>query len=48
MIVARAMQKLKPPDKKITILVATSGDTGSAVGEAFYGLEDFNVFILQL
>jgi len=43
---ARAMQKLKPPDKKITILVATSGDTGSAVGEAFYGLENFNVFIL--
>ena len=36
---ARMIHCLKPRDKKITILVATSGDTGSAVGEAFRGLD---------
>ncbi|MCG9679990.1 threonine synthase [Vibrio sp. Isolate24] len=31
---------------KITILTATSGDTGAAVAHAFYGMEDINVMIL--
>jgi threonine synthase len=31
---------------KITILTATSGDTGAAVAEAFYGLENIQVVIL--
>lgn len=31
---------------KITILTATSGDTGAAVAYAFYGMEDINVVIL--
>ncbi|MGF7452900.1 threonine synthase [Pasteurella bettyae] len=33
-------------DEKITILTATSGDTGAAVAHAFYGLENINVVIL--
>ena len=43
---ARLMQKLKPKNRKITVLVATSGDTGSAVGEAFRGLAGIRVYIL--
>ncbi len=43
---AKAMQYLRPKGQKLTILVATSGDTGSAVGEAFSGLEEIQVFIL--
>ena len=31
---------------KITILTATSGDTGAAVAHAFYGMQDINVVIL--
>ena len=31
---------------KITILTATSGDTGAAVAHAFYGLDNINVVIL--
>tara|TARA_B100001059_G_scaffold79153_1_gene76980 strand:+ start:38 stop:1324 length:1287 start_codon:yes stop_codon:yes gene_type:complete len=31
---------------QITILTATSGDTGAAVAHAFYGMEDINVVIL--
>ncbi|EKF9219463.1 threonine synthase [Vibrio cholerae] len=31
---------------KITILTATSGDTGAAVAHAFYGMPDINVVIL--
>ncbi|AHI98445.1 threonine synthase [Vibrio parahaemolyticus] len=31
---------------KITILTATSGDTGAAVAHAFYGMEDIDVVIL--
>jgi threonine synthase len=31
---------------KITILTATSGDTGAAVAHAFYGMDDINVVIL--
>ncbi len=32
--------------EKITILTATSGDTGAAVAHAFYGLDNINVVIL--
>ncbi|WP_102797970.1 threonine synthase [Bowmanella denitrificans] len=32
--------------EKITILTATSGDTGAAVAHAFYGLDDIQVVIL--
>ncbi len=43
---ARTMYHLKPADLEITVLVATSGDTGSAVGEAYRGLDGFRVVIL--
>ncbi|MHB8930201.1 MAG: threonine synthase [Melioribacteraceae bacterium] len=33
-------------NKELNILVATSGDTGSAVAHGFYGVEGINVFIL--
>ncbi|MFM7217527.1 MAG: threonine synthase, partial [Bacteroidota bacterium] len=33
-------------DRKLTILVATSGDTGSAVASGFYGVENIEVIIL--
>ncbi len=33
-------------DERITILTATSGDTGAAVAHAFYGLENVHVVIL--
>lgn len=33
-------------DKKLTILTATSGDTGAAVADAFYGLDKVNVMVL--
>ena len=45
-LMARLMQKLKPDSKGIMILVATSGDTGSAIGEAFRGLKGIKVYIL--
>lgn len=45
-VMARLMEYLRPKDKEITILVATSGDTGSAVGEAFRSLKGFKVYIL--
>ena len=45
-MMARLMEYLRPKGKEITILVATSGDTGSAVGEAYRGLKDFKVYIL--
>ncbi|WP_028762771.1 threonine synthase [Shewanella colwelliana] len=33
-------------DEKITILTATSGDTGAAVADAFYGLDKIQVVVL--
>ncbi|EJZ1178067.1 threonine synthase, partial [Escherichia coli] len=33
-------------DKPVTILTATSGDTGAAVAHAFYGLKNVQVVIL--
>ena len=44
---AQCLQQFsKSNDDKITILTATSGDTGAAVAHAFYGLENINVVIL--
>lgn len=45
-MMARLMGALKDENKDLNILVATSGDTGSAVGEAFKGVNGINVFIL--
>ncbi|MFA5357445.1 MAG: threonine synthase [archaeon] len=48
---ARAMARLmnyfmREDARKLTILVATSGDTGSAVANAFYGLDNIEVIVL--
>jgi threonine synthase len=44
---ARMMGALRPRDAEAqTVLVATSGDTGSAVGEAFRGMDGFRVILL--
>ena len=44
---AACMQRLpRETDKPLTIIVATSGDTGAAVGAAFAGLPGFKVAIL--
>jgi threonine synthase len=37
---------VKDRNKEITVLVATSGDTGGAVANGFYGVEGVNVVIL--
>ena len=37
---------LRNSDEIVNILVATSGDTGSAVASGFYGVEGINVFLL--
>jgi threonine synthase len=37
---------LKDEDKKVTVLVATSGDTGGAVAHGFYNVQGINVVIL--
>jgi threonine synthase len=37
---------IKDSDKKATVLVATSGDTGSAVANGFYGVEGIDVVLL--
>lgn len=47
LLMGRLMQYFLGKEKrKITILTATSGDTGSAVANAFRGLENINVVIL--
>ncbi|AKB85202.1 threonine synthase [Methanococcoides methylutens] len=46
-MMARLMQYyLKKENKELTILTATSGDTGSAVAHAFYGLDNIRVIVL--
>jgi len=42
---AKCLQEFSK-DKKITILTATSGDTGAAVAHAFHGIENIRVVIL--
>jgi threonine synthase len=37
---------LKDQQKKVTVLVATSGDTGGAVAHGFYDLPGIDVVIL--
>ncbi len=37
---------LRLSNKEVNILVATSGDTGSAVASGFYGVEGINVYLL--
>jgi threonine synthase len=43
---ARLMAELDPGGGERTVLVATSGDTGSAVAHAFHGLEGYRVVVL--
>lgn len=44
---AALMERLDPePDRKRVVLVATSGDTGSAVAHAFAGRDRFQVIVL--
>ncbi len=43
---AQSLAAVSDGDEKITILTATSGDTGAAVAHAFYGMENINVVIL--
>jgi threonine synthase len=46
-MMSRLMQHyLSAGNRKLTILTATSGDTGSAVASAFFGLENIKVIIL--
>jgi len=45
-MMARLMSHFRDPGKRLNVLVATSGDTGSAVGEAFKGVEGIDVCIL--
>ena len=43
---ARCLGYFADPNKKVTVLVATSGDTGSAVANGFFGVEGTEVVIL--
>jgi len=46
-MMGRLMQHyLKKKNSKLLILTATSGDTGSAIANAFYGLDNINVLVL--
>jgi len=45
-MMARLMSNCRPPGERLNILVATSGDTGSAVGEAYKGVSGIDVTIL--
>ena len=47
LMMARLMQNLrKGTGKKLVVLVATSGDTGSAIASAFHGLPEIDVIVL--
>ncbi|GHA51165.1 threonine synthase [Photobacterium aphoticum] len=43
---AQSLAAVSEKDGKITILTATSGDTGAAVAHAFYGMDNIKVVIL--
>ncbi|AZL85675.1 threonine synthase [Aliivibrio salmonicida] len=43
---AQSLAAVTEGNDKITILTATSGDTGAAVAHAFYGMDNINVVIL--
>jgi threonine synthase len=45
-VMARFLSKFAASDNKVTILVATSGDTGSAVANGFLDVEGIDVFVL--
>ncbi|HRT27241.1 MAG TPA: threonine synthase [Syntrophales bacterium] len=45
-MMARLMSHFRVEGSRLNVLVATSGDTGSAVGEAFKGVEGIDVYIL--
>lgn len=45
-MMARLMSHCRPIGERLNILVATSGDTGSAVGEAYKGVPGIDVTIL--
>jgi threonine synthase len=45
-VMARLMAHLNAEDRELTVLVATSGDTGSAVAQAFFGLSGTRVVVL--
>ncbi len=45
-MMARLMSHFRDRGKRLNVLVATSGDTGSAVGEAFKGVAGIDVYIL--
>lgn len=45
-MMARLMSHFRGRGKRLNVLVATSGDTGSAVGEAFKGVDGIDVYIL--
>ena len=45
-MMARLMSHFRGKGKRLNVLVATSGDTGSAVGEAFKGVSGIDVYIL--
>ncbi len=45
-MMARLMGHFRERGKRLNVLVATSGDTGGAVGHAFKGVSGINVYIL--
>ncbi len=45
-VLARLLAALTTEDRRRTVLVATSGDTGGAVAAAFHGMEGFRVVVL--
>ena len=43
---SRCISHLNKLEKRVTVLVATSGDTGAAVASGFHGVDGIDVFIL--